>query len=95
MKTFTVASSKRFSTSRISPCASNSLFVTFDCCSCSPTTVIPARCSARAPLVSIAAGSSVGCVLCSVASALLSRGAVERERDQGTRSLGDASSLVC
>ena len=78
MTAFTVASLKRFSISGTWPCVSNRSDVTFGCCSCSPTaTVIPARCSALALPVATAAGSSVGCWLRSVASVLLSRGAVE------------------
>ena len=75
MIAFPLASSKRFSISGIRPCASNSSDATFGCCSSSSTTVIPARCSACASLVAIAMGSSVGCLLRSVASVLLSRGA--------------------
>ena len=79
MTAFTVASSKRFSISGIWPCASNSSDVTFGCCSCSPTVVMPARCSACDLPVALAAGSSVGCLPRSVTSALLSRGAAEGE----------------
>ena len=75
MTAFTVASSKRFSISGIWPCAPNGSDVTFGCCSCSPTAVMPARRSARALPVAIAAGSSVRCLPRSVASVLLSQGA--------------------
>ena len=74
MTAFAVASSKRFSISGIWPCASNSSDVTFGGFSCSPSAVIPAGCSACALPVAIAAESSVGCLLRSVASVLLSRG---------------------
>ena len=60
MTAFTVDSSKRFSIDGIWPCASNSSVVTFDCCSCSPTIVIPAHSSTRALPVAIAAGSLRG-----------------------------------
>ena len=79
MTAYTVASSKMFSISGIWLCASNGSDVTFGCCSCSPTAAILARCSACALPVAIAAGSSVGCLLRSVASALLSRGAAGGE----------------
>ena len=74
MTAFTVASSKRFPISGIWPCASNGSNVTFGSCSCSPTAVMPARRSACALPVAIAAGSSVGCLPRSVANVLLSRG---------------------
>ena len=79
MTVFTLASSKRFSISGIWPCASNGSDVTFGCCSCSPTAVMPARPSACALPVAIAAGSSVGCLPRSVASVSLSRGAAGGE----------------
>ena len=79
MTAFTVASSKRFSTYGIWPCVSNGSYVTFGCCSCSPTTAIPERRSACVLPVAIAAGSSVGCLPRSVASVLLSRGAAGGE----------------
>ena len=79
MTAFTVASSKRFSISGIWPCASNGSDVTFGCCSCSPTAVMPARRSACALPVAIAAVSSVGCLPRSVSSVLLSRGAAGGE----------------
>ena len=77
MTAFTVVSSKRFSISGTWPCASSRSDVTFGCCSCSPTAVVPARCSALALPVAIAAGSYVGCLLRSIASVLLPRGTAE------------------
>ena len=74
-----MTSSKRFSISGIWPCASNGSDVTFGCCSCSPTAVMPAGRSACALPVAIATGSSVGCLPRSVASVLLSRGAAGGE----------------
>ena len=79
MTAFTVASSKRFSISGIWLCAFNGSDVTFGCCSCPPTAVMPAHRSACDLPVAIAAGSSVGCLLRSVASVLLSRGAAGGE----------------
>ena len=79
MTAYTVSSSKRFSISGIWPCASNDSDVIFGCCSCSPTAVMPARRSACALPVAIAAGSSVGCLPRSVASVLLCRGAAGGE----------------
>ena len=79
MTTFTVGFSKRFSVSGIWPCAFNSSDITFGCYSCSPTAVITARCSTCALPVAITAGSSVGSLLRSVASVLLSRGTAEGE----------------
>ena len=74
-----MASSTRFSISGIWPCAANGSDVTFGCCSCPPTAVMPARRSACALPAPIAAGSSVGCLPRSVASVLLSRGAAGGE----------------
>ena len=79
MTAFTVAFSKRFSISGIWSCASNGSDVTFGCCSYSPTALMPARRSACALPVAIAAGSYVGCFPRSVASVLLSRGAAGRK----------------
>ena len=79
MTAFTVASSKRFSISGICPCASKGSDVTFGCCSCSRTAVMPIRRYVCALPVAIAAGPSVGCLPRSVASVLLSRGATGGE----------------
>ena len=67
---FIVASSKRFS---------NGSVVKFGCSSSSLTPAIPSCYCASASPVAVAAGSSVRCLLRSVASVLWSRGAVREK----------------
>ena len=59
--------------SEIWHCAFYNSVVTFGCCPCLRSAVIPVRCSARTLSVAIAAGCPVGCLLRSVTSVLLSR----------------------